>query len=211
MNELEKEPVISLIFDAFGTILRIRKKTNPFKSLIRIGVENGRESKISDSRIIMENPVDISAAADLLNINLLRRQLKGINKKLEEEINSIEPYPDAIEAIEKLKEFGLKIAVCSNLASPYASAIKRFFPGLDVYAYSFELGMTKPNQQIYRHCCDKLGSTPSQTAMIGDSIRCDRDGPRQIGISGYFLSRNDSQGDFSNLVDYAKSISDSRR
>lgn len=74
------------------------------------------------------------------------------------------------------------------------------------YAFSYELGVTKPDPSIYRAVCQGLGIAPgrlfedaAQIAKIGDSSRCNR------GIKGFHLERSGS-GPIRNLVQFAKLV-----
>nr|WP_274603804.1 hypothetical protein [Pseudomonas sp. CFBP 13727] len=65
---------------------------------------------------------------------------------------------------------------------------------------------------IYQAMCDSLGvqthryvlPAPPLILMIGDSPRCDRDGPRTLGISGHLLTRGG--GGIENLVQFAELV-----
>ncbi|WP_262384440.1 HAD family hydrolase [Pseudomonas fragi] len=65
---------------------------------------------------------------------------------------------------------------------PYGAAVDRIFPGLDAYGYSYSVGVLKPHPSIYCSVLDQLAIEPSKVWMIGDSPRCDRDGPTAQGI-----------------------------
>lgn len=120
-------------------------------------------------------------------------------------------YPDAAEAIAMLREAGVKIGLCSNLASGYGPTVRELLPGLDGYAFSYEIGVMKPNPLIYQSVFRDLAIQPAQqlggdrVLMIGDSIRCDRDGARAAGLAGFYLRRT-GRGDFSNLIEFAESV-----
>ncbi|WP_049827844.1 HAD family hydrolase [Pseudomonas sp. URIL14HWK12:I6] len=82
---------------------------------------------------------------------------------------------------------------------------------MDTYGFSFAIGAMKPEPFMYRATCELLGADTSEyftndrVAMIGDSAKCDRDGPRALGIRGYLLNRMGGK-DFSNLVEFSDSI-----
>lgn len=62
--------------------------------------------------------------------------------------------------------------------------------------YSCDLGIAKPNPDIYRAALTQLGSLPESTLMVGDSRRSDVDGPLVCGIRGLLLDRDGkSSGD----------------
>ncbi len=63
---------------------------------------------------------------------------------------------------------------------------------------------------MYRATCDLMGADiehlgEGTVAMIGDSEKCDRDGPRLAGISGFLLNRQGGK-DFSSLTEFADAV-----
>lgn len=56
-----------------------------------------------------------------------------------------------------LQAEGIKIAVASNLAAPYAAPVRRLFPTVDAYGFSFAIGAMKPDPFLYRATCELLG------------------------------------------------------
>lgn len=79
------------------------------------------------------------------------------------------------------------------------------------YAFSFELGITKPDPLMYLTAARLAGGAPEKhffsepTLRIGDSPKCDRDGARAAGLRGFLLNRQGS-GDFTSLVEFAETI-----
>lgn len=70
----------------------------------------------------------------------------------------------------------------------------------------------KPDPAIYRATSEQLGlssgcdfGSEGRVFMVGDSARCDRDGPRLVGGSGFLLHRA-GKGDFSNLLEFAQAV-----
>lgn len=151
--------------------------------------------------------------ASQLQIVLMPTKRAELNDALKREISSIKPYPDALEAMARLRDAGVKIGICSNLASPYGPVVKDVFPKMHGYAFSYELGVMKPDSRIYLSICEQMGVVPghyfgSETGrvmMIGDSRRCDRDGPRAAGIVGLHLDRS-GNGQINDFVQFAHLI-----
>lgn len=91
-----------------------------------------------------------------------------------------------------LRSEGVRVGICSNLCEPYGAAVLRGFPKMDGYAFSYEVGAMKPHAIIYQSICSALAVVPGemfddrkqQIAMVGDSVKCDRDGPRGSGDAG---------------------------
>lgn len=196
-------PVQAVIFDAFGTLLRIQDGRHPYRQLLTIGKANGRQPKPDDASVLMEIPMTLTQAAAHLEIPASPEELDFLELVLAQEIAAIEPYPDGPPAVQSLQRMDVRVGVCSNLAFPYREAILRCYPDLDAYAFSCELGVMKPDPAIYRWSCNQLGVEPRATWMVGDSMRCDRDGPAAAGIRGFFLERANTSGDYTELESFA--------
>ncbi len=204
--------ITAAIFDAFGTTVHITRPRHPYLQLLREGRSQGRTLKGDDLRTLMINELSLDEAACVFGIKLTPARLHLLEQALEEEVASIRPYPDAREAIAILQEAGVSVAICSNLAMPYGLAVKQILPDLDGYVFSYQLGVTKPDPIIYRETCRLLSVQPGnefsgqgRVVMIGDSPRCDRDGPRRVGISGFLLRREQPDG-FSSLIGFARAV-----
>ncbi|WP_037009638.1 HAD family hydrolase [Pseudomonas sp. RL] len=194
----------AVIFDAFGTLLKIHEGSRPYRRLIKAGMAQGRRPQADDGRRIMTHPWGLRETAQAFGIELSGALQLELEDLLASEVASIEPFPDALEAVELLQSAGLAIAVCSNLAMPYAPALQRHFPTLDVSVLSFEVGAVKPDPEIYAACCDRLKTPPGNVLMVGDSRPCDCVGPEAIGIRGHHLDRLNGQGDYRDLVQFAR-------
>ncbi len=195
----------AVIFDAFGTLLKIQSGRHPYRSLLKIGIEQGRRPAPDDARVLMTEPLEsLAAVAKRLGIAVSESELDDLEKVLTDEVAAIEAYPDGVEAVSLLQNSGVRVAVCSNLASPYRAAIKKHYPALDGYVFSCDVGHIKPSPEIYKAACDALDASPGQTHMIGDSSLCDSRGPRENGIKGYLLDRSGEAGQYSDLLSFAQ-------
>lgn len=203
----------TVIFDAFGTVVRISRRTNPYRLLLREGIKQGRHPHPDDARHIMTLNLDLQGAAEHLGIRLSLSRMEEIETALQAELDSVEAYPDAIQAITTFQKRGFALGICSNLAKPYGAAVKRLFPKMDAYAFSFEVGAAKPDPRIYKALLQMIDAMPGQSAvaidsrvwMVGDSVRCDRDGARAVGIKGHYLDRS-GVSSIQDLVQFADLI-----
>jgi len=205
--------VDGVIFDAFGTLLEIQNRQNPYRRLLRLGSEQGRAASPDDIRWIMAHSRGLEETASAFGIKLEPAQLIELRSALDCELESILCFDDALPAIKRLREHGIKVGVCSNLAGPYCSKVRSLLPGLDAYALSAETGVLKPDPEMYRRVCAMLdifpgqvmGSQTAQVVMIGDSKRCDEHGPRSFGIVGHHLDRNGGGG-VRSLIEFTHSL-----
>ncbi|OQR29719.1 haloacid dehalogenase [Pseudomonas sp. Bc-h] len=208
--------ISGVILDAFGTIAEITRPTYPYRQLIRECSKQGRKPRADDIRILMTRTLPISEAASYFGIKLSSGRLKELEDSLQEELSSVRPFADAEDGIALLHAGDIKLAVCSNLASPYGAVIRQLFPSIVVHGYSYELGCMKPESSIYLQTCQRLGVQPGndfagqgRVVMLGDSPRCDRDGPRIVGIQGFLLKRGGHSG-FTSVGQFAQAILRSR-
>lgn len=175
---------------------------------MRLVREGGRPPHPDDARTLMTQELGLAAAAEQFQAALPLSSLAALERDLIEELSSVTLYPDALPAISLLREAGLKIAVCSNLAAPYAVPVKLLLPPLDVYCWSFAAGAIKPEPTIYQYLAHQLACPPGSLAMIGDTLDADCLGPRRCGLRGYHLCRagKPTPDVFNDLMSFAQSI-----
>lgn len=210
--------ITAIVFDAFGTVLNLQCKCHPFRQLLKEGIASGRRASPDDVRLLMSNPWSLRDAADQLGIRMSPTRLQALQDDLDREVASITPFEDGVEAVALLRAEGVRVGICSNLCEPYGAAVLQAFPDLDGYAFSYEVGAIKPHALIYQSICTSLAVLPGelfgdqkeQIAMVGDSLKCDRDGPRAVGMLGFHLDRS-GKGAIGNLVQFARLVIESRR
>lgn len=180
----------AVVFDVFGTLVQIGQKHHPYGQLLEKMSHLGRKPQPKDAARIMSNNVGLAGAAAMFGVDLPPAQIAGLEIELFAELVSIELFPDTLPTLQALRHAGFKMALCSNLAAPYAVPVKFLLPSLDAYAWSFEVGSVKPNPVIYQEVCRRLNCLPREVMMIGDNLESDCLAPRQLGMHGYHLARH---------------------
>jgi HAD superfamily hydrolase (TIGR01509 family) len=112
---------------------------------------------------------------------------------LRAELATLYAYPDVEPALSSLRERGVQIAVCSNLAAGYGQAVRNLLPQINNFVFSYKVGAVKPEPAIYAESCRRLNVAPADVLFVGDSPRCDVDAPSAIGMHGRLLSRTSGQ------------------
>ena len=190
MNHIPKV----IVFDAFGTLVKIGESRSPYRKLMRWLKANGRKPTAQDAGIIMSNSLDIEQLAKLFGVEIPEQLAIDINNDLQLELSTIQLYDDSLPTLQTLKEKGFKIAICSNLAKPYGEQLKKILPNLfDIVIFSYEVGAIKPEQEIYGviqsfFCCDF-----SEMLFIGDHPVLDVKTPISIGMSARLIERDKGQ------------------
>ncbi|WP_250475108.1 HAD-IA family hydrolase [Caballeronia sp. GAFFF1] len=184
--------VQAVIFDAFGTLCRITNVRKPFLRLFNLGE---RRNFWRARKAVMTKALDLRAGAEALGLTPRSEVMTALEADLAAELASIELYPETIDVLTSFRERGIKIAIASNLAMPYAAPLLALLPfELDVYAWSFEVGHLKPDRQIFEWTCERLGVLPENTLMIGDSLTSDYYGATRAGLRAIHLGRDAVQG-----------------
>jgi len=182
----------AVAFDVFGTLVRIGEKRSPFRQLMQKLYSAGRQPQPDDAARIMSANVGLAGAALLLGIVLAASAIASLEIDLHQELSSVELFPEVLPTLHFLRAASFKLALCSNLAAPYAVPVKLLLPPFDVCVWSFDAGAVKPQPTIYKVLCEQLDCTPHEMIMIGDTPEADHSAPRSLGIHGFHLAR---QGD----------------
>lgn len=192
LRQDEKVPLQlkAVVFDVFGTLVRIKKGHQPYLKLLRATQRLGRRPLATDARSILTFDGSIAAYADSLNCNLSDEEWELINAALAADLAQIEPFAETYDVITQLKNQGIKVGVCSNLAAPYGAVVQRLLPGLDAYVMSYEVGFIKPEPEIYANVITQLNIPAADCLFVGDSYDADVVGPRVFGMAARRIDRS---------------------
>jgi 2-haloacid dehalogenase len=168
----------AVVFDAYGTLLDVNSaaaaardvlgdRWQPLSDLWR-----QKQLQYSWLRTIMGRHVDFwGVTGDALDFAMeaLRISDGGLRARLMDAYGRLGPYPDAEEALRRVRAAGLKTAILSNgaprmLASAAKSA--RLDGLLDLVLSVEEVGAYKPQASVYRLACDRLGVWPAEIAFV---------------------------------------------
>jgi len=122
------------------------------------------------------------------------------NKKIDEffhhkfDLNEGIINQEDISVIEKLKNKGYTIILLSNSCPLFKNALNdELLSLIDHVFYSYNLGYTKEDNEIYRIVEETLGNKPFEFLHIGDTILSDYLKPRENGWNTlYYGNNNDS-------------------
>lgn len=104
-----------------------------------------------------------------------------------------EVYPDVIPTLKSWQAQGIELGVLSNFDTRLydvldALNLASFFTSVTL---STEVGAAKPDPQIFTHALRKYPYPPSATLHIGDSVKADYQGAKQVGCRAIWLNRSD--------------------
>ena len=105
-----------------------------------------------------------------------------------------QPYPDVMPVLSKLSEEGLKIGLVSNWDTRLNSlsietGMSKY---LDFVVSSANVGLMKPQPQIFELALERAGVEADQALHVGDHYYADILGARSVGITPILLDRKKS-------------------
>lgn len=167
----------AICFDAFGTVVEIADKRRPFQKLLHNDYDDV-------SVRAMTQPIGLRALASQLQPGPQDELVDQLEEDLAAECASIVVRQGMKSVWEALKRAQLKIAICSNLAVPYAVPMIRALPGTpDGLVLSYRVGLMKPHKDIYSIVASQLDLKISQILFVGDRMEEDVLGPVAAGAS----------------------------
>ena len=171
----------TVAFDAFCTLVHIGRRRHPFERLIR---EARDRAEALPSPMVQ--PIGLADYAAALGVPHPDAELA----MLKEELATIALYPDTLDALRRVREQGVRIAVASNLALPYAAPLKALLGNLvDIWHFSFDAGAIKPDRAFYAGLTTRLECEASELLMVGDTWRDDIVGAVEAGSRARWVNR----------------------
>lgn len=171
-------PVNAVLFDLDGTLLHtapdITAAVN--QMLASRNLPNLPEALVTNL-IGRGSPVLIERVFNVLEVSVTpgeRLDALQVFQECYEDIvgTRARPYPGVIDALERLRDMDLKLAVVTNKYHRFALRLLRQFhmsSMFDLVIGGDTLEVRKPNPLPILHACDSLGVPVSQSLYIGDS------------------------------------------
>ena len=102
-----------------------------------------------------------------------------------------DPLPGAEEILHQLRTAGIRVGLLTN-GAPDLQREKIETSGLgmhfDAAAVSGEIGIGKPEPEIFLHLLGKLGAQPGESLMVGNSLARDIVGGKRAGMQTCWLA-----------------------
>jgi HAD superfamily hydrolase (TIGR01549 family) len=104
-------------------------------------------------------------------------------------VEACELYADVLPTLAELHRRGFLLGVVTNrwhggkpfLEDMQALGLLDYF-AIEHIAISADLGIRKPNAAIFMHTLNALGVSPEEAVMVGDSLRADIIGAKQLNL-----------------------------
>jgi len=194
------------LFDSTG--LSDRARIKGIDAMISLGLDIQREKAIK----ILEEIVNEYGSNSSKHYNYFIRRLNQMDEDVEyisyndqykyiasavmayhaEKINSIQLYDDVEECLLKLKKKSIKTAIITDgiPIKQYEKILRLKIDLLiDLIVISDEIGIKKPNPELFNYCLKKFGINGSETIYVGDRIDKDIIPSNLSGIFSVYIHR----------------------
>ncbi|HKB21158.1 MAG TPA: HAD family hydrolase [Gaiellaceae bacterium] len=109
--------------------------------------------------------------------------------RLEWTRSSLVPRPDAVRTLETLRARGHSLGLITVCSQEVAAVWDETpFAGLfDATVFSCEVGLSKPDPEIYVLACEQLGVEPRECLFVGDGANDELPGAERVGMAALQL------------------------
>ncbi|MBQ4640058.1 MAG: HAD-IA family hydrolase [Clostridia bacterium] len=91
---------------------------------------------------------------------------------------------NVLQMLSALKQQGLKLCLCSNCSADEVEGLlsSSLHPLFDAVILSYQVGLAKPDRQIYLHCTETLSVLPEECLFVGDGGSRELFGAGDVGM-----------------------------
>ena len=184
----------AVIFDMFETLVtHFESPVYMGKQIVNdIGISESKFREIwdttDDDRTLGKRTLEDVIEEILIVNNCYSTELyeKIITKRKQSKIECFEHiHPEIVPFFKALKEKNIKIGLITNCYSEERDVIKNiiFWDYFDSACMSCELGMKKPDVNIFKKCMNDLSVEPEECLYIGDGGSFELETARTLGMN----------------------------
>lgn len=135
------------------------------------------------------SPREVVAFVQALDGPAIEQLDRAVQEVWDAQEREAEPIADAAEAVRRLHEHGLRLAVISNIWRPYLRSVRAHFGELldahvapELQLFSFREGRAKPALELFRRVLELADVAAADAVMVGDSYAEDIAPADALGI-----------------------------
>lgn len=181
-------------FDLYEEVLRVSGLDMPLGEFTRIKSETQVDDSLDDKTRFVEKIKKMGVNDEEI--------LKKVENLYVTAHDSIFLYEDTIEGLSALKKMGKILVLITNVDRYAHEKIMSLFPE-DFFEFilaSFEVGIRKPNKQLFSKVTEKYTAKSQEILMVGDSEYMDIMPAKELGWKTVFINRS---GKVSESADYS--------
>ena len=187
----EYTPKIHLKGHVNITSEKIVKAINDFRLWFWSDANRNRSGRLNPEQALFET---IKGGLEILGIKDLEMAESMSNKWDDMRWSKLKPLPNAIDALNKFKMAGVKLALITNGNAQIQSRkvqLLELETLMDHVQIEGEFGVGKPDPAAYLNALKILNVSPEETWMAGDNIEFDVIAPMKLGIYGIWVDTNE--------------------
>lgn len=184
----------AVIFDMFETLI------THFKTPLYFGTQIAADAGIgeSDFRRFWDATGDDRTVGNMTFEEAVKYTLESNGKYSDELLEKIVKrrhetkvdtfrhlHEGIIPMLEGIRSRGLKTGLISNCFSEEVPVIRGsvLYPFFDSLCLSYEMGIKKPDPEIFTKCADKLSVLPNECLYVGDGGACELEAASSVGMT----------------------------
>jgi putative hydrolase of the HAD superfamily len=186
----------AVIFDLFGTLVddfaaSVGRQTYtelaealevPYEQFMPLWRET---SEMRTGGAFQTVEASIEHVCDIMGVRVAPEQMKkAVEIRLQQTRRALEPRPDAVATLGRLKNESYKISLLSNCSVeiPILWHESAFADLIDSAIFSSRECLKKPDTRIYRLACERLGVMPERCLYIADGENYELAAAAKVGI-----------------------------
>ncbi len=178
----------ALLFDLYGTLVRAQGRPFSRGFPAAVGVRPAAWMALLRNGLLTQSFDDADAFADHVARALVPDRIEEVaatcRALVAAECAGVTLVPGVLPLLSFLKRRGLKLALVSNLATPFKEPVDRLglSEAFHATAYSCDEGLAKPDPAIYARVLSRLEVETGHALFVGDSLRNDIAAPAALGL-----------------------------
>jgi len=119
-------------------------------------------------------------------------------------VGAVRLYPDALPTLCELKRRGYKLGLVSNCSSQAGAVVHRIGLAelMDALVLSCEVGLAKPDPEIFHHACRALDVDASEVMFVADGAFTELDAAKSLGMLAVKIEQAHQSGDYGTSTDF---------
>jgi putative hydrolase of the HAD superfamily len=207
----------AIIFDLFGTLvddfgMSVGRQTySKLAEVLEVPYEQfmplwRQMSEMRSAGAFQTVEASIEHVCDTIGVRVGPEQMaKAVEIRLQQTRRALEPRPNAVTTLGRLKDEGYKIGLLSNcsIEIPILWPETDFADLIESPIFSSRERLKKPDPRIYQLACERLAVTPQASLYIADGENHELAGAAKVGLHSVLI-RNSSRDNGSELLREAR-------
>jgi len=186
----------AICFDLDGVYF-LNDKSNFIKSLVNLGVSEDEAKRVFLKSDEMNKQYKLGKITDEEFWNWALREWHldlTVQEVIDLLIEGYETNKSAVEYVKKVRNAGYKTVICSNNFPARIDGLQKrfgFLDDFDVSVFSYEVGVDKPNKEIFQTLIEQSGLKADEI-VYSDDDASKMDGAKELGINTFLYTNLDA-------------------